>query len=60
VVVSAAATLVIIEGVGASRRKVLTADRPWERAIAIVSGTPQIDYDPEVVVAPAKVAYARP
>jgi hypothetical protein len=32
----------------------LAADRPWERAIVIVSGTPQLDHDPvnEVVVAP--------
>jgi hypothetical protein len=105
--VSASAPLVIIEGVGASRRELahlidaavwvksdwveaerrglirdggdaeaienwhawmreelpfLATDRPWERAIAIVSGTPQIDHDPvtEVVVAPAKVADARP
>jgi hypothetical protein len=32
----------------------LAADRPWERANIIVSGTPQLDHDPvnEVVVAP--------
>jgi len=98
--VSAAAPLVVIEGVGASRRQLahlidaavwvqsdwveaerrglvrdggdaeatenwhawmseelpfLAADRPWERAIVIVSGTPQRDHDPvnEVVIAPA-------
>jgi hypothetical protein len=33
----------------------LAADRPWERADVIVSGTPELDHDPvdEVVVAPA-------
>jgi hypothetical protein len=31
----------------------LAADRPWERAIVVVSGAPQLDHDPvnEVVVA---------
>jgi hypothetical protein len=31
-----------------------TVDRPWERAIVIVSGTPRLDHDPvnQVVVAP--------
>ena len=98
--VSAAAPLVIIEGVGAARREVthlidaavwvqsdwveaerrgllrdggdaeatanwhawqseelpfLAADRPWERALVIVNGTPHIDLDPlsGVVVGPA-------
>jgi hypothetical protein len=97
--VAAAAPLVIVEGVGASRRELthlidaavwvqsdlveserrglvrdggdaeamenwhswmseelpfLAADRPWERASVIVSGTPQLDHDPvdDVVVAP--------
>jgi hypothetical protein len=33
----------------------LAADRPWERAIVVVSGTPHLDHDPvnQVVVAPA-------
>lgn len=32
----------------------LAADRPWERAIVTVAGTPQLDHDPvnDVVVAP--------
>jgi hypothetical protein len=63
--VSAKASVVIIEGVGAAPAMehwdawmteeipFLAADRPWERATIIVSGTPDLTYDPiaEVVIA---------